>query len=51
MTPNGGYVKPTMKKSPTLFMSVLNFFKMNKNDDMTGGKEKFSRALTFKRTT
>ena len=47
MTPNGGYVKPTMKKSPTLFMSVLNFFKMNTNDDMTGWERKILQGFNI----
>ena len=36
ITPNAGCVKPTMKQSLTLFLSVLNFFKKNTNHDMTG---------------
>lgn len=35
MTPNTGCVKPTMKKSLTLFLSLL---KMNTNGDMNGRK-------------
>ena len=36
MTPNAVCVKPAMKQSLTLFLSVLNFFKKNTNNDMTG---------------
>ena len=36
MTPNARYVKPAMKQSLKLFISVLKFFKMNTNNDMTG---------------
>ena len=36
ITPNAGCVKPTMKQSLALFLSVLTFFKKNTNDDMTG---------------
>ena len=36
MIPNAGCVKPTMKQSITLFLSALNFFKKNTNNDMTG---------------
>ena len=34
ITPNAGCVKPTNKQSLALFLSVLNFFKKNTNDDM-----------------
>ena len=34
MVSNAGYVKPTMKQSLALFMSVLNFFKKNKIDEI-----------------
>ena len=34
MTQNAGWVKPTMKQSLTLFLSVSNFFKKNTNSDM-----------------
>ena len=36
MTLNAVCVKPTMKRSVTLSLSVLNFFKNNTNDGMTG---------------
>ena len=36
MTLNAGCVKSTMKQSLTLFPSVLNLFKKNTNDNMTG---------------
>ena len=36
MTLDAGCVKPTMKQSFRLFLCVLNSFKKNTNDDMTG---------------
>ena len=36
MTLNAVCVKPTMKKSLTLFLIVPDFLKKNTNDDMTG---------------
>ena len=36
MTPKAECINPTMKQSLALFLSVLNFFKKNTNDVMTG---------------
>ena len=36
MIPNAGCVKPTMEQLHTLFLIVLNFFKKNTKDNMTG---------------
>ena len=55
MNPNAGCLKPTMKQSHTLFLSVLNFSKKNTNDDMTGGEKLYigifveRKALMFPR--
>ena len=48
MTPNAGCVKPTMKQSLILFLSVINFFKKNTNDDMTGWG-RFGIAISVER--
>ena len=36
MIPNAGCVKPVIEQLHTLFLIVLNFFKKNTNDNMTG---------------
>ena len=36
MTPNAGCVKPYMKQPLTLFLCVLNIFKKNANNNLTG---------------
>ena len=36
MTPNARCVKPMMKQSLTLLLSVLTFIKKSTSDDMTG---------------
>ena len=48
MTPYAGCVKPTMKQSLTLFLSVLNFLKKNRNDGMIGW-ERLSNGILVKR--
>ena len=48
MTQYAGCVKPTMKQSLTLFLSVLNFLKKNRNDGMIGW-ERLSNGILVKR--
>ena len=55
MTPYAGCVKPIMKQSHILFLIVLNLFKTNTKDDMTGWEGLFigifveRKALMFPR--
>ena len=45
MTPNAGYVKPTIKQSLTLFLSILSFLEKNANDNITGWERLRIRAF------
>ena len=45
MTPNAGYVKPTIKQSFTLFLSIISFLEKNANDNITGWERLRIRAF------